>query len=358
MTRRTPTTPVRLRGSRAHSRGSLLRQFPYHPPLASLGILEDQKASSSSPYAWPMSFNEARARFASSSSILDIANPTWMRTQSPAFSCSSSNNPMLMTRVTPETSARASWSLVSTNSTSRPGIPRHIVVSSQLRYSIDSSINSPPPSNSTSIEPHAGHAIGISSQSHDASQLEQPALTGSRMSSAAAFSATVPMAAIMNDCSNASGWTWWSFPTLTRTCATGRSPALLSIASTIEVQSPSSCISGLLHRDDLDADIHLWQDLEDQDPRRLHAELPDVEARLAGELDRLRVDGLYGHHVLVRPAYAPERDVAAHVVTVVRARALHAGQHAVYRRITPRFDALLHLAVFHPVPRGQATDGK
>src|SRR5580704_4472254 len=164
----------------------------------SLVILEDQKASSSSPYAWPISFSEARARFASSSSILDMANPTWMRTQSPGFNGSSSNSPMLMILVTPETSARASWSFVSTSSTNRPGIPRHIVASSQLRYSIDSSTNSSPPSNSMSTEPQAGHTIGTSSQSHDASQLQQPPRTGSKTRSASASSATVPIAATMN----------------------------------------------------------------------------------------------------------------------------------------------------------------
>ena len=51
------------------------------------------------------------------------------------------------------------------------------------------------------------------------------------------------MAATANDCSNASGWTWWSRPTRTGTAATGRSPARRSMASTMELHSPSSCIA-------------------------------------------------------------------------------------------------------------------
>ena len=39
--------------------------------------------------------------------------------------------------------------------------------------------------------------------------------------------------------------------------------------------------SRLLHGDDLDPDVHLGLDLQHQDPGRLHAELPDVEAGTA-----------------------------------------------------------------------------
>ena len=59
----------------------------HHPPpsfvAASVAIFDDQNASSSSSYAWPINCSEASASAASSSSIFDIAKPTWMSTQSP-----------------------------------------------------------------------------------------------------------------------------------------------------------------------------------------------------------------------------------------------------------------------------------
>src|ERR1700690_1751461 len=76
-----------------------------------------------------MSCNDASARAASSSSIFDMANRTWMSTQSPGLSPSSSRSPMLMIRVTPETSTRARCSWTSLNSCICPGIPRHTAAS-------------------------------------------------------------------------------------------------------------------------------------------------------------------------------------------------------------------------------------
>src|ERR1700722_13127146 len=76
-----------------------------------------------------MSCNDASARAASSSSIFDMAKPTWMSTQSPGLSPSSSRSPMLMIRVTPETSTRARCSCTSLNALICPGIPRHMTAS-------------------------------------------------------------------------------------------------------------------------------------------------------------------------------------------------------------------------------------
>src|ERR1700722_19396125 len=73
-----------------------------------------------------MSCNEANASAASSSSIFDMAKPTWMRTQSPSSRPSSSRRPMLMIRVTPETSTWARCSCTSLNLRIWPGIPRHM----------------------------------------------------------------------------------------------------------------------------------------------------------------------------------------------------------------------------------------
>src|SRR5580704_12582770 len=53
-----------------------------------------------------------------------------MRTQSPGSRCSSSSSPILMIRVTPDTSTRARCSWVSINSTSWPGMPRHMTTAS------------------------------------------------------------------------------------------------------------------------------------------------------------------------------------------------------------------------------------
>src|SRR4029450_10584149 len=64
---------------------------------------------------------------ASSSSILDRAKPTWIRTQSPGSSFSSESRPMLIARLTPLTSTLARSGRSSMNSTISPGMPRHIV---------------------------------------------------------------------------------------------------------------------------------------------------------------------------------------------------------------------------------------
>ena len=84
-------------------------------------MLDSARACSSSVYAWPMSWSPSKARLASSSSILDIANPTWMSTQSPIWRFSSSSKPMLMRRLTPLTSTRArcSWLVHRTRSAGR-----------------------------------------------------------------------------------------------------------------------------------------------------------------------------------------------------------------------------------------------
>src|SRR3984957_1978730 len=76
-----------------------------------------------------MSCREARASAASFSSIFDMAKPTWMRTQSPITRPSSSSSPILMIRVTPDTSTRARCSFTLLTSFSWPGIPRHMAFS-------------------------------------------------------------------------------------------------------------------------------------------------------------------------------------------------------------------------------------
>src|ERR1700730_1124889 len=55
-----------------------------------------------------------------------MAKPTWMSTQSPTTTWSSSSRPMLMVRRTPATSTLARWGLSPDSSTTWPGIPRHI----------------------------------------------------------------------------------------------------------------------------------------------------------------------------------------------------------------------------------------
>src|SRR5688500_16828625 len=67
-----------------------------------------------------------RAAAASSSSIFERAKPTWMRIQSPGWRSSSSSKPMLMARFTPLTSTLARSGRSASNSTIKPGIPRHI----------------------------------------------------------------------------------------------------------------------------------------------------------------------------------------------------------------------------------------
>ncbi len=85
---------------------------------------------------------------------------------------------------------------------------------------MDSSTSSSPPCRSGSKAPHAGHAGTTSSTPVRAPHALQVASSGTRYSSALAPSATVPVAAISNDWSNASGWTWWNRPTRTFTIAT------------------------------------------------------------------------------------------------------------------------------------------
>ncbi len=63
---------------------------------------------------------------ASASSILAMAKPTWMSTQSPGSRPSSSRRRMLMLRRTPATSTLARCRFSSRSSTTSPGIPRHM----------------------------------------------------------------------------------------------------------------------------------------------------------------------------------------------------------------------------------------
>src|ERR671910_1171425 len=73
-----------------------------------------------------MPSRKSRAALASSSSILDRAKPTWISTQSPGSSFSSSSRPMLIARLTPLTSTLARSGRSSISSTISPGMPRHI----------------------------------------------------------------------------------------------------------------------------------------------------------------------------------------------------------------------------------------
>src|SRR6266571_8061393 len=93
-------------------------------------ILDSVRAFSSSWYAWPMPSRKARADRASSSSILDRANPTWMSTQSPVPTRPFSSSPMLMVRRTPLTFTLARSGRSCRISTTSPGIPRHMLAPS------------------------------------------------------------------------------------------------------------------------------------------------------------------------------------------------------------------------------------
>ena len=77
-----------------------------------------------------ISFMESRriCSAASNSLILDMAKPTWMRTQSPVTGMSSARSPSWTLRRTPATSTMPTsffWSAIS--STIRPGMARHMV---------------------------------------------------------------------------------------------------------------------------------------------------------------------------------------------------------------------------------------
>src|SRR4029450_1542669 len=79
-----------------------------------------------------MPSRKSRAALASSSSILDRAKPTWIRTQSPGSSFSSESSPMLIARLTPLTATWARSGRSSMNSTISPGMPRHILLLLQV----------------------------------------------------------------------------------------------------------------------------------------------------------------------------------------------------------------------------------
>src|SRR4029453_11668895 len=79
-----------------------------------------------------MPARKSRAALASSSSILDRAKPTWIRTQSPGSSFSSESSPMLIARLTPLTSTLARSGRSSMTSTTSPGMPRHILLLLQV----------------------------------------------------------------------------------------------------------------------------------------------------------------------------------------------------------------------------------
>src|SRR5262249_26272775 len=89
-------------------------------------IRDSARAARAPPEACPIPPRTCSAAAASLSSILDRAKPTWMSTHSPASGGSSASRPMLITRRTPLTStlARSAWS--GRNSTTSPGMPRHI----------------------------------------------------------------------------------------------------------------------------------------------------------------------------------------------------------------------------------------
>src|SRR3954469_15246451 len=73
-----------------------------------------------------MPSRNSSAAWASPSSILDSANPTWIRTQSPGTTTSSSSSPMLIARRTPLTLTLARSGRSSRISMTSPGIPRHM----------------------------------------------------------------------------------------------------------------------------------------------------------------------------------------------------------------------------------------
>src|SRR5690606_30681029 len=94
------------------------------PPLR-YSMLERRSASSSSVYACPTPARKSSVALASVSSSLDIANPTWISTQSPGCGGSSASSPMFTARRTPLTSTRARSGWLGSNSTTSPGMPRH-----------------------------------------------------------------------------------------------------------------------------------------------------------------------------------------------------------------------------------------
>src|SRR5258708_32425135 len=82
----------------------------------------------------PIPSRNSIAAFASASSILERAKPTWIRIQSPGWRSSSESSSMLIARLTPLTLtlARSGWPVRS--SMISPGIPRHIAVSHRDRF--------------------------------------------------------------------------------------------------------------------------------------------------------------------------------------------------------------------------------
>src|SRR5689334_22657073 len=88
--------------------------------------MDSRRAAISSSYAWPMPSRKSSAALASTSSIFDSANPTWMRIQSPGATHRSPSRPMLIARLTPQTSTMARSGRSDRISTISPGIPRHM----------------------------------------------------------------------------------------------------------------------------------------------------------------------------------------------------------------------------------------
>ena len=62
--------------------------------------------------------------------------------------------------------------------------------------------------------------------------------------------------------------------------------------------------------EDLDPDLHARLDAQQQDPGWFHAEVTDVEGRLAGEPDRALLDGGQCHVVPGGSSHAPKGEVA------------------------------------------------
>src|SRR5580704_12369072 len=112
----------------------------------------------------------------------------------------------------------------------------------------------------------------------------------------------------------------------------------------------------VLDREDLDPDVDHGLDPEHQDLGWIHPELPDVEARLAGQADGAFVDLGDVHQVLVVLRHTAEGDVPADPVAAVLAVARHGVEHALDAGMPLGVDALLHLAVFQPVPRLEPFD--
>src|SRR5436190_22253746 len=90
-------------------------------------------------------------------------------------------------------------------------------------------------------------------------------------------------------------------------------------------------------RDDVSLHADVGLDSEQENLRRIHPEVADVEGRLALPLERAGVAHAdHRHLVLHRARDAAERDVTSNDVPIRRSRRTHVDEHALNARVPPR----------------------